>query len=293
MASAAPPAAEPASDVERLMALLRQWREPGPLVRVRSKHIVPDSTNREQTLLSVEHVHYIATRMAQEGFRARVPGSCSGHDVPVLVRAHAGCALGEAALRNWRRRVAEHAGFPRCDVPPGAATWFCSLGNGHFSQALNLYRLNWPALFGAPGDRYVIPPADDNLREAIEEGVAALVLRSDTPRGARKELSLLLNKAHAAKWHVREDTGDVAVLDEGGGAPVDAAAAAASGGGTERVSQFEALSKVCDADELGALLRIKLRVDEAVADGGYAAALGAGGGGGATVAGAAPIASKL
>ena len=126
------------------------------------------------------------------------------------------------------------------------------------------------------------------------------MLRPDTPRGARKELSLLLNKAHAAKWHVREDTGDVAVLDEGagGGAPVDAAAAAASGGGAERVSQFEALSKVCNADELGALLRIKLRVDEAVADGGYAAALGAGGGGGTGAgagagAGAAPIASKL
>jgi hypothetical protein len=41
------------------------------------------------------------------------------------------------------------------------------------------------------------------------------------------------------------------------------------------VSQFEALSKVCDADELGALLRMKLRVDEAAADAGYAAALAA------------------
>jgi hypothetical protein len=263
-------AASEAEDVERLMALLRQWREPGPLLRVRSKHVVPDSTNREQTLLSVEHVHYIAQRFSSEGFHARQPGSVAGHDVPVLVRGGAGCPLGAAALAAWRRRSAEHAGFPRCDVQPGAATFFCSLGNGHFNQALNLYRLNWPSIF--TGGRYLVPPGDDALREAIEEGVESLVLRAETPRDARKELSLLLNKAHAAKWYVREDTGDVAVWqpDEGGSGP-----APTRGGDPERVSQFEALSKVCDADELGALLRIKLRVDEAAADAGYATALAA------------------
>ncbi len=105
----------------------------------------------------------------------------------------------------------------------------------------------------------MVPPADDALREAIEEGVESLVLRPETPREARKEMSLLLNKAHTARWYVREDTGEVAVH---GDAPA------------VRPSQFEAISKVCDADELGALLRIKLRVDESVADGGYAQALG-------------------
>jgi hypothetical protein len=105
-----------------------------------------------------------------------------------------------------------------------------------------------------------VPFADDALREAIEEGVESLILRADTPRAARKELSLLLNRAHTARWHVREDTGEVTVLP-----------AAAE----EKPSQFEAISKTLDADELGALLRIKLRVDERVADGGYAAALGA------------------
>ena len=42
---------------------------------------------------------------------------------------------------------------------------------------------------------------------------------------------------------------------------------------TQRPSQFDALSKVLDADELGALLRITLRIDERTADGGYSAAL--------------------
>lgn len=252
------------------MALMREWREPGPLARVRSKHVVPDSTNREQTLLSVEHVHYIAQRFASEGFRARAPGSIAGHDVPVLVRGGAGSAMGAAALAAWRRRSGEHAGFPRCTIAPGASSFFCSLGNGHFNQALNLYRLNWPSIFTA--GRYVVPPGDDALREAIEEGVESLVLRAETPREARKALSLLLNKAHAAKWYVREDTGDVAVWQpgEGGAAPEFA-----QDEGAGHVSQFEAISKVLDADELGALLRIKLRVDEAAADAGYATALAA------------------
>jgi hypothetical protein len=235
---------------------------------VRSKHVVPDSTNREQTLLSVEHVHFIAGRFAAEGFRKRTPGSSSGHDVPVLVRAPAGCPMGAAALAAWRKRAGEHAGFPRCDVAPDARVWFTSLGNGHFNQALNLFRLNWVSLF--TGERYVIPFADDALREAIEEGVESIILLPDTPRAARKELSLLLNRAHTARWTVREDTGEVVVHAS---PPAPGAGADTDAEGGERVSQFEALSKVCDADELGALLRIKLRVDERVADGGYAAAL--------------------
>jgi hypothetical protein len=132
---AAPGVATPEEDVERLQALLNAWREPGPLLRVRSKHVVPDSTNREQTLLSVEHCHFIAGRFAAEGFRKRVAGSMEGHDVPVLVRGGPESRMGAASLAGWRRRSAEHSGFPRCDVAPDAAVWYCSLGNGHFNQA--------------------------------------------------------------------------------------------------------------------------------------------------------------
>ena len=40
-----------------------------------------------------------------------------------------------------------------------------------------------------------------------------------------------------------------------------------------RCNAYAAARQVLDADELGALLRIKLRVDEAAADAGYAALL--------------------
>ena len=189
-----------------------------------------------QTLLSVEHVHFIAGRMGAEGFRSRAPGSAEGHDVPVLVRAGPATPLGVASLQAWRARSAEHAGFPRCDLPDDAAEWFTSLGNGHFNQAcppvrpasplaplaapalparadgppaqaLNLYRLNWTSIF--TGERYKVCPIHDQpLRQAIDCGIASIVLRADTPRTARKELSLALNRAHDLKWVVDEASGE-------------------------------------------------------------------------------------
>lgn len=86
--------------------------------------------------------------------------------------------------------------------PPFPAQWFCSLGNSHFFGALNLFRTNWPSIF--TGRRYAMSPGDPALRRAVEEGVESVVLRSETPRAARKEISLLLNKCHDAKWAVSE-----------------------------------------------------------------------------------------
>ena len=37
----------------------------------------------------------------------------------------------------WKQRIAKEAGFPPCLVEEGESL-FCSLGNGHFFQALNL-----------------------------------------------------------------------------------------------------------------------------------------------------------
>ena len=191
--------------------------------------------------------------------RPRDPSEASSdaHDIPVLVRAGgAEDALATASLAAWRARQEDHAGVPRCECDRGA--FFTSLGNGHFTQALNLFRLGWPSIWdGQPW----APPAGasgDALRAALAHGVESLVLRAETPRGARKEISLLLNKAHDSKWHVDRASGAVVVTP-----PL----------AEVRVSQFDELSKVLDADELGALLRIKLRVDEAAADAGYAALL--------------------
>ena len=71
------------SDAARLSELINRWREDG-MVGVRSCDIIPDATNRERTGLSLEHVHFLATRFAEEGFRKRINNV--GHDIPVLVR---------------------------------------------------------------------------------------------------------------------------------------------------------------------------------------------------------------
>ncbi len=98
-----------------LCELLNKWREPGPAQRVRSALVVPEAANREYTLLSVEHVHFIASKIRAEGFRGRRPGSSEGHDIPVVTR----CgpvgkrdALGQESLDSWRARSAHHVGYP-------------------------------------------------------------------------------------------------------------------------------------------------------------------------------------
>lgn len=92
-----------------------------------------------------------------------------------------------------------HPTPPRPRTPP---QWFCSLGNSHFFGALNLFRTNWTSIF--TGRRYAISPNDPALRQAVHSGVESVVLRWDTPRAARKEISLLLNKCHDAKWAISE-----------------------------------------------------------------------------------------
>jgi hypothetical protein len=233
-------------NLSRLLQLLNAWREPGPMVRVQSKMVVPDATNREYTLLSVEHVHYIAHRMRAEGFRARVSGTGQGHDVPVLVRGSSGDALAADALANWRKRSTVH-GFPRCDIPEdGDTPFFLSLGNGHFNQALNLFRLGCPSILGAyNSDPFTIPPGPNPLRTAIETGVPSVVLRPDIPLNVRKELSLLLNQTHLHKWDARESTGECYAIPPVTGVDI-------------KPTMFEALSKVSDAEMLGQLVREKL-----------------------------------
>ena len=115
--------------VAHLCELLNQWREPGPAQRVRSALVVPEAANREYTLLSVEHVHFIASKIRAEGFRGRRPGSSEGHDIPVLTR----CgpigkrdALGQESLDSWRARSAHHKGYPTVRALECASIW-CQL----------------------------------------------------------------------------------------------------------------------------------------------------------------------
>lgn len=229
--------------VAKLNALIERWRV-GPLVRVRSCDICPDWTNRAQTGLSLDHVHYIATLIVQEGFKSRRRGvtvAQGAHDVPVLVRETSDTPLGRGALEKWRQHIAETPGFPPYMLE-GKHELFCSLGNGHFSQALNLFRAGSRGLW--IGDNYNVGD-DMALSEALEDGVESVVLSNEMPENERKFVSEMLNRQSGRTWRVGDD----------GQVHIDGDVPAHS------MSQFVALSKVLDAEELGSLVRIKLGVD--------------------------------
>eukprot|EP00448_Togula_jolla_P000839 CAMPEP_0170605448 /NCGR_PEP_ID=MMETSP0224-20130122/19979_1 /TAXON_ID=285029 /ORGANISM="Togula jolla, Strain CCCM 725" /LENGTH=392 /DNA_ID=CAMNT_0010930453 /DNA_START=39 /DNA_END=1217 /DNA_ORIENTATION=+ len=230
--------------VARLNGLIRKWRE-GSLTQVRSCNICPDWSNRLETGLSVDHVHYVATMMAKNGFKSRRRGLSTAegaHDVPVLVRESQQSELGKNAVRKWREAIAENPGFPPFMLE-GKDTIYCSLGNGHFSQALNLFRACSQNLW--TGEPYLVGE-DCALREALNDGVESVVLSPDTPLADRRFISEMLNKANGRNWVVGDD-GFLQVDDEGAAAMAD--------------SQFIALSKVLDAEELSCLVRQKLSLD--------------------------------
>jgi len=229
--------------VARLNALIERWRV-GPLVRVRSDDICPDWTNRAQTGLSVDHVHYVASMIQSEGFKSRRRGLCvkdGAHDVPVLIRETAQGELGKGALRKWQEHTAANPDFPPF-LLEGKQEFYCSLGNGHFSQALNLFRCGCKCLYA---DGVYDASTDKALLEALEDGVDSIVLSSDMPELERKFVSEMLNKAHGRRWALDED-GKVVIDNEMQ---------------TESANMFVSLSKVLDAEELSCLVRQKLGVD--------------------------------
>lgn len=250
-------------DIERLKSLIRRHRkgslEPGVatkgaetaigLLRVQSDKVVPDGTNRERTGLSLEHIHYLASLFASKGFRPRV--NDVGHDVPVYVHEAPPSPFGAAALLRYRTMAAGTPGYPETRLPTHAEDFFCSLGNGHFTQALNLFRHGCKSIF--TGEPYL--KADDaQLDLALRQGVPSLVLSNDLSVADRKFISLMLNRQRAQGWTV-SDNGEVIFVD---GADADA-----------DTSQFEALSKELDAEELSGLVRFKLGIDVSEAQGNY------------------------
>merc|ERR1719507_745518 len=112
-------------DCSLLAALISQWREPDA-VQVRPRTVLPDFTNRAQTGLGVELLHFVATSMSTKGFQKRA-GS-KGHDIPVLVREPPSSAFRAEALKVWRQRVADEEGFPPVRAGDDEEI-FTSLGN--------------------------------------------------------------------------------------------------------------------------------------------------------------------
>jgi len=229
-----------AKDIALLSALISQWRETD-LCRIRSRLVVPDITNRAQTGLGVELMHFVASSMQAKGFQKRK--GTQGHDIPVVVREPPGDFFHSEALRIWRERVAEEEGFP-----PVRATdeeeIFTSLGNGHFFQALNCFACQHPRI-NEEGCYNV--GQDANLSDALEAGVPSIVLRHETPRPVRAKIAELLNSKREFMWTLGEDGKvDVSKLEEN----------------TSYCSQFEWLSKGMDAEQVNCLVRTHLGIKD-------------------------------
>lgn len=151
--------------------------------------------------------------MVKEGFRER-DGTGAGHDIPVVVRGNSSCPIATRSLLSWRARVASDDRYPRVEsvlaqaaavgqgmrrkkgtpvaavkLSPTSADdssdggsgggepedWFCSLGNGHFFQALNLFGTKARSIFtGTVYDS----PGDEPLARAVGQGVEGIVLRA-------------------------------------------------------------------------------------------------------------------
>jgi len=244
---------KPTDDVRDLKFLIDQWREK-EMVRVKSSHVVPDSSNRMHTGLSVDHIHYIATNIMKDGFRTRQRGplraaAAQPHDIPVLVRGSPKSEIAKESLEAFHQQVAVQRFFPRIAIPPDAEVWFTSLGNGHFTQALNCFRQEVPSIFT---NRPLEVPKDDiALQEALEYGVESVVLRAETPIETRREVAHLLNATHNYKWAVDAH----GVMDIG---PESCQ--------LHRFTNFEAMSKDLDNEALTQLVRYELGVAKEMDD---------------------------
>lgn len=239
-----------AASVEKLKELVDRNRE-YDMVRVRSDLIVPDSSNRGHTGLSADHVHFIATCILKDGFRCReglVVGReavAQAHDIPVVVRGGPACPFSMASREDWQARTDREPNFPPCKIPDNATEWFTSLGNGHFSQALNLFRQQVPSMFTK--QPFVVPTQDFALRRALETGVNSIVLSAQTSMEDRRTIAILLNDTHDYKWTV-DKNGQMDIRPESCY--------------THNFSQFEALSKSLDSEALTGLIRLQLGYDK-------------------------------
>lgn len=160
-------------------AVLEHYREPGPLQRILPRLVIPDTTNRGNTGLSVEHVHWVASKIQDEGFKPRTgsgPNS-SGHDLPIVVRESTFSDFGPESLLKWQRQLSKEPGFAPLRIDEAQSTkascqsnreastttgrgtetfsdskcddcmfFFGSLGNGHFFQ-VQKFQFQIPTLF--------------------------------------------------------------------------------------------------------------------------------------------------
>ena len=235
----------PTENVKQLKQLLERWREP-QCQHIKSCEVIPDSSNRSHTGLSVDHVHFIASSILKKGFRSREGGvkvreRMQPHDIPVLCRGSRSCPIASDSLKFWNVQVNNNQMFPKVVINE-TNDFYTSLGNGHFTQALNLFRHQQLSKF--TGKPFVPPPSDEKLWGALEHGVQSIVLRQETPIEVRREIAALLNDTHDYKWTVDPYTGEVDISPEHCY--------------NERYTQFEAQAKNADSEALSALVQLEL-----------------------------------
>lgn len=236
----------PTKEVKELKRLIEQWREPG-MMKVKSCDVVPDSSNRNHTGLSIDHVHFIASNILKNGFRSRTKDvktrrKIQPHDIPVLVKGSKASSIAVDSLAYWKKNVKDEPRFPYVTVDENGS-WFTSLGNGHFTQALNLFRQKTVSKF--TGRRFVAPPTDHALIDALENGISSIILKIDTPIEVRRRIATLLNDTHSYKWTV-DSTGTMDISPENCY--------------LERFTQFEAQIKNADSEALSALVQLELGI---------------------------------
>ena len=276
--------------VDELNRLLAAYADSPRVRRVRCRDVVPDGTNREHTGVSLEHAHAIALSMCRDGFDAR-------HETPVVVRTSAAELFASDAYGRWVRFCAENrAATPpplRADADETRASLmsralYTTLGSSHLNVALRLVETDTPSVFGADVRLGEALGRDAALRDAVELGLRSVVLTPETPRAARKRVSLLLNRAALDGFEVRAEDGVCVLIDDERRAESERTGPERNGsdrsgsesprGETRGLSLFQSLSRTLDAEELSALVRIKHGIDLERSQAGYADVSRPGGG---------------
>jgi len=266
--------------VDELNRLLAAYADSPRVRRVRCRDVVPDGTNREHTGVSLEHAHAIALSMCRDGFDAR-------HETPVVVRTSAAELFASDAYGRWVRFCAENrAATPpplRADADETRASLvsralYTTLGSSHLNVALRLVETDTPSVFGADVRLGEALGRDAALRGAVELGLRSVVLTPETPRAARKRVSLLLNRAALDGFEVRAEDGVCVLIDDERVTTNGTSHARPVVGETRGLSLFQSLSRTLDAEELSALVRIKHGIDLERSQAGYADVSRPGGG---------------
>lgn len=149
---------------------------------------------------------------------------------------------GKESLEKWQATVQKKQDLPPIRV--NASSFFCSLGNGHFFQALNLFGSEHECKFPKVTNRAKYTTRYDGaLHDAVNDGIVCVVLRPDIPLKDRKFISLMLNTTFEYKWVVDLKTAKVRLdLNQE----------------FRQFETFDGLTKSADAFELDEIIEMKM-----------------------------------